>query len=558
MKVLVINGSPKGNKSNSYQLTKAFLQGMELGLEEVGNGEKAEIEQMDVNRLDIRPCLGCFSCWEKTPGKCCIQDDMQEVIEKMIWADITVWSFPLYYFSVPGGLKNLIDRQLPMVLPFMVEREDQVGNGSHAARYDMSGKRNIVISTCGFYTAEGNYDGVCSLFDHMCGKDQYTTLFCGQGELFRVPELSDRTGKYLEFVKSAGREYVNGGISEATRAELERLLYPKETFEAMADASWDIDKESGEKQTEALIFTKQMAALYRKAAYPGEDQVLEMYYTDLDECYQILLGKEGSKVFTDGSLTATTRIETPFTVWHSIAIGEIRGDEALMKKMYKVKGDFNLMLKWDTYFGGSETNTKNKADSSDTKGQDNCTGIHIPPKETNMNIMLLPWIVLWVAAAINGHVGSLISISVCALTPLVFYRNKKTVYDLISGALVTGFAIGILSGAPERIIVPLSYLAFGIMWTITCFGKIPLTAHYSMNGYDGESALQNPLFMKTNWILTLMWGILYLLTPIWTYFIMGTSISSLVGAINSILPIFMGIFTVWFQKWYPAKVASGE
>lgn len=548
MKILVINGSPKGDKSNSYQLTKAFLDGMMLGLDEAGRGEKAEIEKVDVNKLDIHPCLGCFSCWNKTPGKCCIQDDMQDIIAKLLWADVTIWSFPLYYYSVPGELKNLIDRQLPMELPFMAEREDHVGNGSHPSRYDMSGKRNVVISTCGFYTAEGNYDGICSLFDHMCGKDKYTALFCGQGELFRVPEVSGRTGKYLEVVRKAGQEYINGGIQESTRAELEQLLYPKETFEAMADASWGIDMESGEKDSEALIFTRQMAALYRKTAYPGKDQVLEMYYTDLDECYQILLGENGSRVFTDGSRTAATRIETPYTVWRSIAVGEIRGDEALMKGLYKVKGDFQIMLQWDTYFGDAEEKDGGK--------QRECE--YIPAKPTNMNIMLFPWILLWVTACIHGYAGSLLSIASCVVVPLLFYHNKKTIYDVVTGVLVTGFSIGILLGVPERIIIPLSYLTFGVMWISTCFGKVPLTAHYSMNQYGGEDALQNPLFIRTNWILTLMWGILYLLTPVWTYFIMGTNVSGLTGAINSVLPMLMGIFTAWFQKWYPAKIAGGS
>ncbi|MGN0140620.1 MAG: flavodoxin family protein [Roseburia sp.] len=242
MKILVINGSPKGKGSNSYRLTTAFLEGMKLGCTENDAREEVQVEEIQVNRLDIKPCLGCFSCWNKTPGKCCIQDDMAGVLEKLLWADVTVWSFPLYYYTVPGGLKNLIDRQLPMALPFMVEREDGMGNGSHPSRYDMSGKRTVVISTCGFYTAEGNYDGVCSLFDHMCGKDRYTTVFCGQGELFRVPELSQRTNEYLEYVKTAGREYVGGGVSGKTRENLNQLLYPKEIFERMADASWGIEK----------------------------------------------------------------------------------------------------------------------------------------------------------------------------------------------------------------------------------------------------------------------------------------------------------------------------
>ena len=54
-----------------------------------------------------------------------------------------------------------------------------------------------------------------------------------------------------------------------------------------------------------------------------------------------------------------------------------------------------------------------------------------------------------------------------------------------------------------------------------------------------------------------MWGILYVLTSIMTFFVMKTSFSAYLGIINNILPIFMGIFTAWFQKWYPAKVARG-
>ena len=60
---------------------------------------------------------------------------MQTVIEKLMESDLILWSFPLYYFNVPGILKNLIDRQLPMSLPFMSTRQDGYGSGSHEARY---------------------------------------------------------------------------------------------------------------------------------------------------------------------------------------------------------------------------------------------------------------------------------------------------------------------------------------------------------------------------------------------------------------------------------------
>lgn len=548
MKILVINGSPKGEKSNTYKLTSAFLRGIKQEAGEV------QIREHAVCRMDIKPCLGCFFCWNRTPGKCCIKDDMGQVIEDLLWADITVWSFPLYYFTVPGGLKNLIDRQLPMLLPFMREREGQVGNGGHPTRYDMSGKRTVVISTCGFYTAEGNYDGVYSLFDHLCGRDNYTTIFCGQGELFRVPEMAGSTSEYLSCVEQAGREYAGGGISAESREQIAQLILPREIFEALADESWGIEKEDTGTETkgddrqgsETFTFTRQMAALYRKGSWPGKDIVLEMCYTDVGECYQILLGKDGSHVYTDGSLKPDTRIETPVSVWRSIAAGEIRGDEAMTQGLYRVKGDFNFMLKWDDYFGGS------RPQAEGTK--------EVPAqKKTDMNIMLIPWIVFWVAVSISRQPGCLLSVAACALVSLVYYGHKKTWYDVLSGALVTGFSVVILAGASEKLMLPVSYLAFGAMWLASCPGKcIPLTAHYSMNSYGGEDALKNALFVKTNRILTMLWGILYLATAVFSWFLMRSAVSRLAGLINSVLPALMGIFTAWFQRWYPARVARGK
>ena len=163
MKVLVINGSPKCARSNTYRLTKVFMEGL----------NPQEVRECNTAQLDIKPCLGCFACWNKTPGRCCIRDDMPGVIENMLWADVILWSFPLYYFNVPGPLKNLMDRQLPMALPFM---SSDAESGGHPSRYDMSGKWHMVISTCGFYTAKGNYDGVTAIFDHLCGKDNYTVV----------------------------------------------------------------------------------------------------------------------------------------------------------------------------------------------------------------------------------------------------------------------------------------------------------------------------------------------------------------------------------------------
>ena len=537
MNILLINGSPRGERSNTRKLSRAFIAGIETKTD-------VTVEEIRLSTADIRPCLGCFACWNKTPGVCVIRDDMKDVLDKLLWADLTVWSFGLYYFSVPGRLKNLIDRMLPLSLPFMQADSE---SGGHPARYDMSGKRNVVISTCGFHTAKGNYGAVEAMFDHIFGKGGYEMICCGQGELFGVPALSAHTDRYLGTVTAAGVEYVSGGITEETRKALETPLFPREQFEAMADASWGVDRERGEKEQGDLIFTRQMAALYRKESYPGRDVVLEMDYTDLGRRYQILLKQDGSEVITDGFVPYTTRIETPYTVWRDIAEGKISGAAAMMRKLYRVDGDFEMMLHWDRYFGAGEEKEKAKAKEMPEK-----TG----ERRSNMPCMLIPWIAFWIGAPIHTLYGSLAAIAVSALVPVVFFRSRKTVYDVISCAAVTAFSILLLLLHNKQLLVPLSYLAFGLMWLASCLTKIPLTAHYSMNDYNGAEALKNPLFMRTNRILTALWGILYVLTSVWTFFLMRSRFSVYTAIVNNILPVLMGVFTAWFQKWYPAWYAK--
>ena len=547
MKILLINGSPKGKRSNSLKLAYSFIEGFKNGC--TNDEESLSIDELHVASMNIAACKGCFACWQKTPGICCIKDDMQTVIEKLIDADLILWSFPLYYFNVPGILKNLIDRQLPMSLPFMSSRQDGYGSGSHDARYDMEGKRHVLISTCGFYSADENYDSVLRMFDHFLGKGNYTTIFCGQGELFRVKELSARTDEYLSTVKCAGSEYaMTGTISEKTDTILHTLLYPRDVFEKMADASWGISKTTGEKEPDDLVFTRQMASLYNKDSYDGKERVLEIHFTDLGHTYQIQLSKTGSEVFTDGRLSPTTRIDTPFTVWSAISRGEIGGAEALGKQMYTVSGDFSLMIDWDKFFGSASVVKKTEKTPQNT----------IEQKNPSMMTMLIPWITFWIAVSIHPEVGAVITLLVVATVPFIMRNRKFVIWDQLSMA-----AVAILSAAANItgngvFLTNIGYLVFGLFWLLSCLTKEPLCAAYVKYNYGGESAHQNPLFMKTNYILAAAWGVLYVLTAIWTFLFKKAGLGNVLILVNNLIPVLMGLFTAWFQKWYPARMARGK
>lgn len=557
MRVLLINASPRGARSNSLKLAEAFVRGL---------GE-AEFERLDLCSLDIRPCRGCFACWKATPGTCCIHDDMARVIELERAADLVVLSFPLYYFNLPGPLKTMIDRQLPMNLPFMTDDAAAAGSGAHPLRYpEMASTRFVAISTCGFYTAEKNYDAVERSLDHWPGRGAWDKIFCGQGELFSVPELSERTDAYLRIVERAGREYAAGGIAPATRAELARPLYPREAFEQMADASWGVD-ERGELVDETCTFTRQMAALYNPATWNGADRVVEIRYRDRGKRYQMVLGERGSKVLEQDFAEPTTIIDTPWDVWCRIARGEIRGDAALARRLYSVEGDFDLMMRWDQIFGAVSASVPaaEAAEAGSATGAADADSATMPTssvdkdeRDPSMATMLAAWIWLWVAVGIDGKAGAIATLALCAVLPLVQARRRLCLYDRISLALVGSLAACVLATGLVGPLYVASYAAFGLLWLVSCATPEPLCAAYVKYGYGGNDALANPIFMRANRILAAAWGVLYLLIAVWTALLGGLLAPWVLPVINNVATALMGVFTVWFERRYPTWVASGK
>ena len=86
MKILVLNGSPK-KRSDTMVLTNSFLSGIKSV-----NRDDINIEIINVIEKNIKPCLGCFKCWENKNARCVIDDDQNEIIKKYIEADVIIFS----------------------------------------------------------------------------------------------------------------------------------------------------------------------------------------------------------------------------------------------------------------------------------------------------------------------------------------------------------------------------------------------------------------------------------------------------------------------------------
>lgn len=559
MNVLVLNGSPKGVGSNTYRITDAFLSGIKAEL-----GEDVTVDTVLVSAAHIGHCRGCFGCWTATPGNCVIHDDMEEILPKILEADVLVWSFPVYYFGMPSKIKALLDRTLPMFLPYLRERPD--GGIIHPTRQPVkedgrtSGSgfpgSTVLISTGGLGMLKNNYEALLKQFDILCG-GSYERILCPQGAALPFVGAEE----YLSCAREAGREYArNGRIQAETARKLDTPLYSYEQYTQMADASWDMKSdtenltEAEKERSAAERFTRQMAATYHPESFDGTERVFEIYYTDVKIGYQLVMGKGRCEVRAENAGPYTTRVETPLTVWQDISKGIYSGEQAMMEGKYRTLGDLKLLISWGRYFGsnhdsGSETKTGDAGTGS--------AGTEKAGKKTNMTILIMPWFVIWVLLTINPVIGGIAGVCASACIHFANLKWNLTVYDYSSCLCVSVFSLLALLDFDMQIVVPLAYLSFGVMWLLSCFTHIPLTAHYSKENYNGDDALKNPLFMRTNRILTICWGVLYLITPIWTYFIMGSSAPYLTALVNTICPALLGVFTGWFQKWYPAKIARG-
>jgi multimeric flavodoxin WrbA len=101
-KVLILSASPRKG-GNSDLLCDQFM----LGAKEAGN----QTEKIFLSDKKIGYCTGCGSC--VASHNCVQKDDMAEVLEKMIAADVIVMATPVYFYTMNGQMKTMIDRTCP-------------------------------------------------------------------------------------------------------------------------------------------------------------------------------------------------------------------------------------------------------------------------------------------------------------------------------------------------------------------------------------------------------------------------------------------------------------
>jgi len=125
-------GSPR-SRGNTAELCKPFIE------ELTANG--AEVDYIPLQGEKIAPCLGCYYCQNVAGEYGCVQkDDMQEIVGRILRADVLIFATPIYTWQATPQLKAVMDRMYGLNKFY----------GSAPREALNAGQAYALLATCGY------------------------------------------------------------------------------------------------------------------------------------------------------------------------------------------------------------------------------------------------------------------------------------------------------------------------------------------------------------------------------------------------------------------------
>ena len=102
MKVLILMGSPR-LRGNTAELCKYFIDELRV--------QKTEVKYIELEKMTINPCRECYVCQDVAGEYGCAQkDDMVEIANEILWADLIVLATPIFSWYCTAKMKAVLDR----------------------------------------------------------------------------------------------------------------------------------------------------------------------------------------------------------------------------------------------------------------------------------------------------------------------------------------------------------------------------------------------------------------------------------------------------------------
>jgi len=106
MRIAAILGSMRKKGNTEILLDEALDEAQKNG---------ASVSKLTLREMTIAPCDGCGACFKT--GECIIKDDMDNIYSEMVNADGIIWATPVYFWSMTGLTKVVMDRTYALGFP---------------------------------------------------------------------------------------------------------------------------------------------------------------------------------------------------------------------------------------------------------------------------------------------------------------------------------------------------------------------------------------------------------------------------------------------------------
>lgn len=342
--MFAINSSPRPEGQSK---TALLLGHLVKGMRDAG----ADVEVVELRRRKVNLCIGCYTCWTKTPGCCVHRDDMSaDLFDSWLDSDLAVYATPLYHYTLNASMKAFIERTLPSVQPFLLRD----GDSTYHPPRDRRPPAAAVLSVCGFPEI--------SHFQHLSA---YFRRLYGDRLLAEIYRPGSETLTYA----GAGRDSVFGAVREAGRQLIEAGFVEPETLAAVtedfadpgliaevANLMWKTCIAEGatprEFEDRGLIpragtleeFISIMRFVFNPDGAAGVDTVLQFDFTgSVKGSCQLKIADGAITAFKGAPEKPGLVIRAPFDLWSDIMAGNEDPAQMFMEQKVTAEGDFEIL-----------------------------------------------------------------------------------------------------------------------------------------------------------------------------------------------------------------------
>jgi putative sterol carrier protein len=320
----------------------------------------ADVEVVPLRRKKVNNCIGCFTCWTKTPGLCVHKDDMSnELYPKWRESDLVIYASPLYHFTVNATMKAFIERTLPAIQPFFENRRERT---SHPLRFKPP---SIVLLSVAGFPENSVFDLLSSWANFVFSRSLVAEIYRAGAEYLTVPFFGEKAKDILAAVTEAGTQLVRSG--KVDPATMDRVRQPISDNTALlhetGNAMWKTCIAEGLTPRELAAkgiaprpdsigtFMAVMSMGFNPEAAEAVRAVIQFDFSGAVEGSCHFRIEENRIAACPGAADGPDLIvQAPFDVWMDIMGGKADGQKMFLEQKYKVLGDMSLLMKMNRLF----------------------------------------------------------------------------------------------------------------------------------------------------------------------------------------------------------------